>query len=43
VLQFDISGSGTSPVPDASSSGTLLLLGLTATFGLNLLRNRHSV
>jgi autotransporter-associated beta strand protein len=40
VLQFDISGSGTS-VPDASSTWTLLLLSLAATFGLNLLLRRQ--
>ena len=41
VLEFDI-GSGTS-VPDASSTWTLLLLSLAATFGLNLLLRRQSV
>jgi hypothetical protein len=36
VLEFDISGTGTS-VPDTSSTGTLLLLSLAATFGVHLL------
>jgi len=41
VLEFDISGTRTS-VPDASSTGTLLLLSLAATFGLNLLLRKRS-
>ena len=40
VLEFDISGTGTT-VPDTSSTGPLLLLGLAATFGVHLrLRQR---
>ena len=44
VLQFDISGEGTSPppVPDLSSTWTLLLLSMAAMFGLNSLLLRRS-
>jgi autotransporter-associated beta strand protein len=44
VLQFDISGEGTSPppVPDPSSTWTLLLLSLSGTFGVNSLLRRQS-